>query len=93
VIVEPEEESNYRDVIDTSIGTVLVLPEEYKENYTTYNESDAPLGSGPARNFGMEHAAENDHDWYWCVDDNINNFYRFHENEIIQLYDGSGLLR
>jgi len=90
VIVEPEEESNYRDVIDTSIGTVLVLPEEYKENYTTYIESDAPLGSGPARNFGMEHAAENDHDWYWCVDDNINNFYRFHENEIIQLYDGSG---
>lgn len=89
VIVEPEEESEYRSVVDLSLANVLVLPDEYKENYTTYIDSDAPLGSGPARNFGLEHARENGHDWYWCVDDNINNFYRFHNNEIIQVMDES----
>jgi hypothetical protein len=90
VIVEPEEESNYRDVINTALGQVLVLPREYKEKYTTYIDSDAPLGSGPARNFGLEHALSNGHDWYWCIDDNIKDFYRHHKNHRYPIRDGSG---
>lgn len=89
VIVEPEEETDYRSVIDESLGTVLVLPREYKENYTTYMDTDAPLGSGPARNFGLEHALENGYEWYWCVDDNIKDFYRHHENRRYPVRDGS----
>jgi len=89
VIVEPEEQDNYRTVINDAYGTVLVLPDKYKQEYTTYIESDAPLGSGPARNFGLHHAKQNGHSWYWCVDDNIRELYRFHDNEIIKFADGS----
>lgn len=91
VIVEPEEKTQYENAVNSVFGTVLTLPQEYKENYTTYKdlgENESP-GSGPARNFGLDHARENDHDWYWCVDDNINEFYRFHKNEIISVGDGS----
>jgi len=91
VIVEPEEEDDYRSVIDPEYGTVLVLPREYKQKYTTYIETDAPLGSGPARNFGLEHALDNGHDWYWCIDDNIKDFFRHHENQRIHVGDGSVL--
>jgi len=89
VIVEPEEEAHYRSVIDDSLGTVLVLPREYKAKYETWIDSDAPLGSGPARNFGLEHALEHGHEWYWCIDDNIKDFYRHHENRRYPVRDGS----
>jgi len=89
VIVEPEEKEQYLDAINQRLGTVLVLPDEYKEKYTTYLDTDAPLGSGPARNFGMEHALENGFDWYWCMDDNIKEFHRHHKNHRIPVRDGS----
>lgn len=89
VIVEPEEKEKYLDAINQRLGTVLVLPDEYKEKYTTYLDTDAPLGSGPARNFGMEHALENGFDWYWCVDDNIKEFHRHHKNQRMPVRDGS----
>lgn len=93
VIVEPEEQEQYRDVIDQRWGEVLVLPGSYKENYHTYLDldDDESVGSGPARNFGWEHAKRNGHDWYWCVDDNIKAFYRHHENQRIHVADGSVL--
>lgn len=89
IIVEPEEEQEYREAVNPTFGNVLVLPQKYKDEYTTYLDTAAPLGSGPARNFGLYHAKENGHEWYWCIDDNINTFYRFHENEIIQVSDGT----
>lgn len=91
VIVEPEEEDKYKSVVNEEYGDVLVLPREYKEKYKTYIDSDAPLGSGPARNFGLEHALENGHDWYWCIDDNIKAFHRHHNNERYYVGDGSVL--
>lgn len=91
VIVEPEEAGKYRNVIDKTYGNVLVLPQEYKDKYHTYIDSDAPVGSGPARNFGWEHALKNGHDWYWCVDDNIKNFFRHHNNQRLHVSDGSVL--
>lgn len=89
VIVEPEEENDYHSVVDGDLGSVLVLPKRFKDNYKTHLDTDAPLGSGPARNFGLHHARDNGYDWYWCIDDNIQNFYRFHSNEIIQCSDGT----
>ncbi len=89
VIVEPEEEEKYREVIDESLGTVLALPREYKEKYETWMDIDAPLGSGPARNFGLEHALDNGYEWYWCIDDNIKEFYRHHKNHRYPVRDGS----
>lgn len=91
IIVEPEEKTHYQNAINPTYGTVLTLPSKYKEEYKTYKDlsDDESPGSGPARNFGLDHARENGHDWYWCVDDNINDFYRFHENEIISVGDGS----
>lgn len=90
VIVEPEQRRDYLEAIDTRLGTVLVLPDEYKAKYHTYIEdTDAPLGSGPARNFGLEHALENGHSWYWCIDDNITEFYRHQGNHQYTVRDGS----
>jgi hypothetical protein len=93
VIVEPKEESKYQEKINPELGEVLVLPESYKEDYHKYLDLDEgeSVGSGPARNFGWEHAKQNGHDWYWCVDDNIRNWFRHHENQRIHITDGSVL--
>lgn len=93
VIVEPQEVEQYRERIDQSWGEVIILPRSYKEEYHTYSDidEDESVGSGPARNFGWEHAKENGHDWYWCMDDNIKYFYRHHENQRIYVTDGSNL--
>lgn len=66
-VVEPQEQEQYAAVIDPA--KILVLP-----------FSNLGQGSIPARNWVWEHAASQGVARHWILDDNIDGFYRLHEN-------------
>lgn len=80
VIVEAQEHAKYAAVIDRK--HLLVLDPAYVRDYDTCDDKGDSIrkGSGPARNFGWEHALSRGAAYYWCVDDNIPSFYRMHAN-------------
>lgn len=80
VVVEEQEAGLYAE----SVGSdrVLILDPIFQRDYDacmTLEPGQSP-GSGPARNFAWEHARDAGHARYWCVDDNISGFYRYHQN-------------
>lgn len=66
VVVEPQEYDRYAAVIDPS--KILVMDRWYGQ------------GLHMTRNWIVEHAAAEGHAWYWQLDDNIRDFYRFNYN-------------
>lgn len=79
IVVEPSEVEAYAAVID--IKKILVLP----------NDADPknPTGPGYARNCCRDHAWANGFDRHWVMDDNIQGFYRLHQNRRYQVADGA----
>ena len=75
IVIEPQEYDQYAAVIDPA--TILVLP-----------FSNLGHGSIPARNWVWEHSIKGGHERHWILDDNIRNFYRWHNN--IKYYTDSG---
>jgi len=67
MVIEPQERDNYAAVMDP--GKLLILP-----------FSNLGQGSIPARNFVWEHAAATGAERHWILDDNMDGFYRLHEN-------------
>lgn len=65
IIVEKQEYNDYLQVYDRK--NLLVLPQEYLDNYVTYDElgSTKSKGPGAARNFAWEHSIENGHSYHW----------------------------
>jgi TET-Associated Glycosyltransferase len=91
VIVEAQE----RDAYAARFGAdrVLVLDPAYQRP-DAYDQCDrlgdaAPPGCAPARNFILDHAIAEGHDWHWMLDDNIRVFYRLHNNQKIPCGDGT----
>jgi TET-associated glycosyltransferase-like protein len=84
IVVEPQEESIYREAIHEAglLAEILVLDLAYKEKYQLLDKHglSKSTGSGPARNFIWDHAVANGHAWHWIIDDNIKAFYRFNRN-------------
>lgn len=80
IAVEPQEYENYAKVIDPQ--KVLTLP-----------FSNHGLGSGPARNWCWEHSQANGHARHWLMDDNIYEFWRFHNNKRYRIENGSACFR
>jgi hypothetical protein len=78
VAVEPQEFKAYKNVIDPKYGTVLELP-----------FSNHGMGSGPARNWVWEHSQANGFKRHWVLDDNISEFWRYHNNRRIRVETGS----
>ncbi len=72
VAVEPQEIDKYAQYVDRS--KLLELP-----------FSNHGKGSGPARNFCWEHSIENGYERHWVLDDNIHNFYRYHNNRRLRV--------
>lgn len=89
LIVESDEENVYRDRFGDDI--VITVPDRYHEEYETCDDlgDTKSHGPGPARNFAWDHSIEQGFNWHWVMDDNINGFDRFHNNEKIRLGDGS----
>lgn len=89
IVIEPDQYDAYAEHHDED--KLLIVPDEYHERYKTYDDlgREKSQGPGPARNFAWEHAKENGHDWYWVMDDNIRDFYRYHNNKFTLFGDGS----
>jgi hypothetical protein len=78
IVVEPQEEENYRAAMEGQKNhTILVLP-----------FSNLGQGSIPARNWVWEHAKASGAARHWILDDNIDGFYRLHDN--LKVPCGSG---
>ena len=75
VVVEPQEESLYRETLPA--GRILVLP-----------FSDLGQGSIPARNFVWNHATAAGARRHWILDDNIKEFRRHTAGTIYPTGDG-----
>ena len=76
VVIEQQEYDQYAAVMNPD--RIIVLPFSNQ-------------GVVPARNFIWDHALEMGAEYYWTFDDNIRNFYRFHENKRSKVFSGSHL--
>jgi hypothetical protein len=68
---------------------VIVMPQRYIDDYDPVDDRPAgtPKGSGPPRNFALDHALESGHQWCWSIDDNILYFGWLHNNRRIPTGD------
>ena len=89
IVVEEKEYSDYAAVIDKK--KILVLDPAYQRDYDTFDKlgDSKPLGSGPPRNFAWDHAIALGAEWHWCMDDNINGFYRYNRNLKVPVTTGT----
>ena len=92
MVVEEQEYDKYLKTSDPDYCTVIVLDNQYKIDYDTYDdidyETNPRVGPGAARNFAWDHAKNNGFDRYWVFDDNITDFYRLQENFRIRVESG-----
>ena len=78
IVIEHSDYNNYKHLK----ATLLVLPQSYIDEYDTCDDvTDMPKGSGPARNFCIDHSMANGHKRHWLMDDNIEDFNRLNRNE------------
>lgn len=91
VVVEPQEEAEYRKAAKDLNCDIVVLDLSYKERYELCDDlgQTKSTGPGPARNFIWEHSIAQGHDWHWVMDDNLANFYRLNRNMKIAVADGT----
>lgn len=89
LVVEAEEADAYRAAYPEA--EVLVVPTEYHERYETYDDlgGEKARGPGPARNFAWDHSREQGYDWHWVMDDNIDSFMVYTENNTPVAYGGA----
>ena len=90
IVVEEQQHDDY--AARWGADRLLTLDPAYQRGYDTCDADDdirIGLGSGPARNFIWDHAIAEGHVWYWCMDDNIAMFERFHHNNSHPVADGS----
>lgn len=84
IVVEPHEVDEYRAAVAARNlkTTVLELDMAYKDTYELCDDlgRTKSTGPGPARNFAWEHSISVGALWHWVMDDNIDGFYRLHQN-------------
>lgn len=78
IAVEEHEYEKYLEAINPEFGTVLKMP-----------FSNHGKGSGPARNWIWDHSIANGHKRHWCLDDNISEWWRYHNNKRYRCESGS----
>lgn len=83
IIVERDQRENYANNFGSE--RVIVLPEEYLNNYDTCDDlgRTKSVGPGAARNFALDLTREMGEDYHWVMDDNLHDFHRLHKNEKI----------
>ena len=91
IIVEQQEYEKYNQYFDKDY--LLVLPQEYKDNYDTADpegdELGLPTGSGPARNFAWDTSIKWGYKYHWVMDDNIDGFFRVNKNYSYEVMSGA----
>jgi len=88
MVIDEKEYSDYAAVIDPK--KILIMPEEYRTNYDTFDDLglSKAVGPGCARNFCWDHSIENGFKRHWVFDDNVKDFLRLNENRI-RVADGT----
>lgn len=93
VVVEPEQEAEYREAVARHglLADVLVMDMAEKDRYELCDDLGLTrsTGPGPARNFAWRHSIESGAAWHWVMDDNIKAFYRFNRNLKVPVSDGA----
>ena len=91
VVVEAQEFDQYAAVLGPE--RLLVLDPAYQRDYDTFDDlgDSKSKGPGPARNFAWDHATAAGFARHWVMDDNIQGFYRLHQNSHIRVLDGAAL--
>jgi hypothetical protein len=79
IVVEPAEYESYAAVIDPK--KILILP--YNSDPTN------PTGPGRARNWCRDHSWSKGLLRHWVLDDNIDGFFRLHNNKRYRVADGA----
>ena len=89
IVIEKSDYKDYSAVIDKD--KILILPENYLDEYEVLNKLGRAKSTGPgaARNFAWKHSKENGFAYHWVMDDNINRFCRYNNNEIHTAQTGS----
>ena len=88
IIVEESEYQNYAELIPKT--SLLVLPDKYKKDYDLFwKDGDKRTGPGPARNFAWDHSIDNNFEFHWVMDDNIEAFERLNKNKKVKCMDGT----
>lgn len=87
IVVEEEEYELYKKHNTNEFVRLLILDKKYQEEYNTLDTLGLTksVGPGAARNFIWDHSIKKGYDWHWVMDDNIDGFYRFHNNRLIRV--------
>lgn len=79
IIVEEQEFDNYAEKVGKN--KVLILPQQYLDNYKTCDDVvGKSKGPGAARNYAWEHSLSMGFNKHWVLDDNIDGFDRLNQN-------------
>lgn len=76
MVVEPQEQEQYAKALPSV--PLYILP-----------FSNLGQGSIPARNWVWEHAIGEGHERHWILDDNLDGFYRLHQNRKPRIRSGN----
>jgi hypothetical protein len=92
IVIEQSDYKDYASVIDKE--KILILPEKYLDEYEVLDNLGRSKSTGPgaARNFVWEHSKGNGFAYHWVMDDNINRFCRYNNNQIHTAETGSVFL-
>lgn len=91
VIVEEQEEIDYRKNLDLECATILILHRDYQLKYDVFSNigSENGTGPGPARNFAWDHSKNLGYKWHWVMDDNAGEgFFWLYQNYKIKMRTG-----
>jgi len=91
IVVEEQEYEFYKD--GRNFGELLILPNKYKQDYELCDNYGftKSTGPGPARNFCIDHSAQNGFKRHWVMDDNIDAFHYLNRNEKFEVRTGATL--
>jgi hypothetical protein len=78
LVIEPQEEAKYTEVIRW--GKILLLP---------WSKPDSQTELVKARNWIKAHSVKNGDKRHWQIDDNIRDFYRLHKNLKFRVTSGT----
>jgi len=89
LVVEEQQYEDYNRFYPAE--KLIILDKKYQDNYDTCDDlgNTKSKGPGPARNFIWDLSIAEGHDWHWVMDDNIEVFLRFHNNQRIPAGDGT----
>lgn len=87
VIVEKQEYDLYKETFPKS--KLLILPQKYindLDKVHIFDDYEKTIHSSScARNFAIEHSKAQGNTHHWCLDDNINGFLKFNNNEAYKI--------